>query len=304
MPFKDFLSAILPLKEFYGKDKITVVITGGEPLLRKDLAESGRELRKNGFRWGIVSNGYLYNEKKHNELLNAGMGAITISLDGTRENHDWLRGLNGSFDRTAHAIELIAASERLNFDVVTCVNQRNISELESIKQFLVEKKVPAWRLFTIAPIGRAKSMNELNLTRKQILLMMEFIETSRKEGKIQTNFSCEGYVSAFEKRVRDQYFFCRAGINIGSILADGSISACPNIDRDFKQGNIYHDNFLDVWENNFKEFRYRDWLKTGQCKDCRQFDNCLGNGFHLHQKGNEEVLFCHHNLLKNKTLDL
>src|SRR5665647_1252552 len=91
MPFEDFLHAILPLKERYKPNSITVVITGGEPLLRKDLPQCGRALRENGFRWGIVTNGFAYDSDMHAKLLSAGMGAITLSLDGFEETHNWLR---------------------------------------------------------------------------------------------------------------------------------------------------------------------------------------------------------------------
>jgi len=40
--------------------------------------------------------------------------------------------------------------------------------------------------------------------------------------------------------------FKPAGINIGSILIDGSISACPNIDKTFSQGNSYKDDFYNI----------------------------------------------------------
>ena len=92
-------------------------------------------------------------------------------------------------------------------------------------------------------------------------------------------FSCEGFTAKYETEVRDGFFFCRAGINIASVLVDGSISACPNIDREFAQGNIYNDNFMDVWENRFDIMRNRKWMKTGICKNCKMFKWCRGNGF-------------------------
>jgi len=298
MPFDDFLRAVLPLIDKYGRDKITIVITGGEPLLRKDLAECGRKLRKNGFRWSIVTNGYFYDEEKHNELLNAGLGAITLSLDGLENSHNWLRGKSKSFENTVKALKLITATPRLNFDVVSCINQRNINELDEIRDFLIKNNVPAWRLFTIAPIGRAKDIDELSLTPDQFTRMMAFISTQRKSNSIKINFSCEGYVGHYEKKVRDNYFFCRAGINIGSILVDGSISACPNIDRSFIQGNIYKDKLLNIWENKFQIMRDRSWMKNGSCFDCKEFTNCKGNGFHLRDGKSKEVICCHHSKLQ------
>ena len=89
--------------------------------------------------------------------------------------------------------------------------------------------------------------------------------------------------------------FCRAGITIGSILIDGSISACPNIDSSYVQGNIYQDDFLDVWENRFLPFRDRAWMKQGLCADCKVYKNCLGGAMHLHTKDNGEIMVCHYN---------
>ena len=300
MPLEDFLKAIEP---FSSKEKsgtlINIMLTGGEPLLRKDLAQCGMEFRKRGFRWGIVTNGMSYTVERHNELLNAGLGALTLSVDGLKDSHNWMRNSLKSFDRVREAIPLITSTSRLNFDVVTCVNQRNINELDAIKDFLINNKVRAWRLFTIAPIGRAREHNELFLSSEQFTYMMDFIVAARKENKIDAKYSCEAYVGPYEKKVRNTYFFCRAGINIASILADGSISACPNIDKAFTQGNIYKDSFIDVWNNRFEDMRNRKWAKTGKCASCNEFKHCQGNGLHWWDGNRNEVLVCHNKLINN-----
>jgi radical SAM enzyme (rSAM/lipoprotein system) len=297
MPFEDFLKAILPLKEKYEPETITVAITGGEPLLRKDLPRCGAALRKQGFRWGIVTNGYDYTPEIHSSLHGAGMGSITLSLDGFEPAHNWLRADNRSFARAAGALELITASKRLFYDVVTCVNRRNINELEQLKEFLIERNVEAWRLFTIWPIGRAANTDELRLTPDQLKQLMDFIVQARADKRIQTTLSCEAYVGSYERKVRNSFFFCRAGIHIASILVDGSISACPNINRSFIQGNIYKDEFLDVWENRFKVMRNRKWTKTGICLDCRDYRNCLGGAMHLWNEKKDSIMTCIHKQL-------
>ena len=297
MPFSGFLKAINTLPK--NTHKTTVVFTGGEPLLRKDIEDCGYELRKHGYHWGLVSNGYLYNKQRHNSLLNAGMGALTLSLDGMAAEHNWLRNAKKSFDKVVEAIEIAAQSKRLNFDVVTCVNQRNLSSLGEIYHLLKNKSVSAWRLFTIAPIGRARINKELLLLPEQFKMMMDFIVEYRAKKEMDVKFSCEGFVGEYENKVRDSNFFCRAGINIGSVLIDGSISACPNIDRQFTQGNIYTDNFFEVWQNRFQPFRNRNWTKTDRCATCSSFNDCLGNGFHYRKFGEEKVLVCHKQLLEN-----
>lgn len=292
MPLEDFLKALDTIEN--PAENFTVVLTGGEPLLRKDIELCGWEIRKRGMRWSIVTNGFAYDEERHISQLNAGLGALTISLDGLESSHNWLRNNQRSFERVDKAISLAASAPRLNFDVVTCVNQRNFSELEEIKQYLIRKNVKAWRLFTILPIGRSKENEELLLTDNQFKALMEFISQSRTTNEIDVKFSCEGYVGKYEWKVRDAGFFCRAGINIGSVLIDGSISACPNIDRTFTQGNIYNDNFYDVWQTKFQPFRNRNWTKTGKCANCKEYKNCQGNGFHNWHGEKENVLVCHY----------
>ena len=169
----------------------------------------------------------------------------------------------------------------------------NLSQLGEMKQILIEHKVKAWRFFTIAPIGRAAMDDGLRLDGAQLKQLMDFIVATRKEGRIDAKFSCEAYLGNYDRKVRDWHYFCRAGVNIGSVLADGSISACPNIDRRFAQGNIYTDDFLEVWDNKFEKFRNRDWMKCGICADCREYKNCLGGAMHLHTADCGEIMECH-----------
>jgi radical SAM enzyme (rSAM/lipoprotein system) len=292
-----FLSALdsipLPPKHFI------VAITGGEPLLRADLEKAGREIRKRGMRWGIVTNGHLYTEQRQSSLLKAGMGSLTISLDGLEDSHNWLRNNHRSFEKVDRAIELATGSIRLNFDVVTCVNKKNLHELPEIYNHLLRKGVKAWRLFTITPIGRAIKHPELNISGPQFQELMQFISQKRESGNMDVKFSCEGYVGTYELKVRDTPFFCRAGINIGSVLIDGSISACPNIDRSFAQGNIYQDNLHEVWNTRFQSFRDRSWTLQGKCAGCKDYRDCRGNGIHYWHGAKLEPLVCHKELLEN-----
>jgi radical SAM protein with 4Fe4S-binding SPASM domain len=277
MPLEDFLPALDSIQP--KPDNFIVVLT----------------------RWSMVSNGYLYDRQKHISLLNAGMGALTLSLDGMNDTHNWLRNNKNSFSKVDNAIDLAVSSSRLNFDIVTCVNSRNIGELQSVYDYLITKGVKAWRLFTVVPIGRAKDNPDLFLTDIQFKELMDFISMKRKLKLIDIKFSCEGYTGPYELKVRDSYFFCRAGINIGSVLIDGSISACPNNDRSFSQGNIYNDNFYEIWETKFEAFRNRSWTRKGQCAKCSEYSFCLGNGLHCWHDDMENVLICHNEKLSNAT---
>ena len=292
MPVEDFIKAIKQIMPIVDPHHTIIVITGGEALVRKDLEEAGRELYNLGFPWGIVTNGYLMTPERMNSLLQAGMRACTVSLDGLRDSHNWLRQNELSFDRAINAIKMLPKTD-LEYDVMTCVNNRNFDELPQIKQMLIDYGIKNWRIATIFPVGRAAKNPELQLPDDKFKAVFDFIEETRKEGKIRTNYGCEGFLGDYESRVRDNFFFCRAGINVGSILVDGSISACPDLRDRFIQGNIYKDNIADVWENRYQIMRDRSWTKTGICKDCEFFSHCEGNGLHLRNAETNEVAFCH-----------
>jgi radical SAM enzyme (rSAM/lipoprotein system) len=298
MPSSDFLRITKEIKTQYTPGNVMIVITGGEPLMRKDLEFCGTELTKQGYPWGMVTNGVLLTRQRLNGLLNSGLKSITVSLDGLETLHNWMRNKN-CFGEVVRAIRMLAEKDGIIFDVATCTNQKNFTELEAIKNLLISLGVKRWRLFTVSPIGRAKNKPELFLTNDLLINLMEFIKNIRIEKQIETTYECEGFLGRYEMEVRDGYFFCRAGINIASILLDGSVSACPNIDNRYSQGNIYKDSFLDIWNGHFESMRQREWMKTGKCQDCNVFKWCNGNGMHLRDFDSKEVLCCQYDLLNN-----
>ena len=298
MPVADFLRAIDSIAPHIQPHKTTIVLTGGEPLLRKDLEECGEELYKRGFPWGVVTNGYLLSSNRFNSLLNAGLRTITISLDGLEDSHNWLRANNKSFQKAFDAISLLPTIPDLKYDVVTCVNPQNLADLDQLKESLIKVGVKYWRIFTIFPIGRAKDDLNLQLSPVQFKQVFEFIRKTRKENCINVNYSCEGYLGDFEGEVRDNFFFCRAGISVASILADGSISACPDLRNNFIQGNICKDDFMTVWNSGFLKYRNRSWTKIDECANCASYRYCEGNGLHLRNEKDGKLLFCHLKVLQ------
>jgi len=293
MPVEDFIGAIDDITSIVDPNKTMIVFTGGEPLLRKDLEICGKQLYERGFPWGAVTNGFQLTPQRLRSLLSAGLRAVTISLDGFEQSHNWLRGNSKSFEKALNAVAMLSKTNDLVWDVVTCVNRRNFDDLLKLKALLLLNGVKKWRLFTIFPIGRAKQHEELQLTPLQFKSFFEFISSERKKGDIQISYGCEGFLGNYEGDVRDNLFFCRAGINVGSVLIDGSVSACPNLRSNFIQGNIYKDSFREIWENRYKNYRNRNWAKTGDCETCKYFRYCEGNGLHLRDGKTGELLFCH-----------
>ena len=301
MPAADFFRVIDEITPHINPNKVLIIFTGGEALLRPDLEKCGLELYHRGFPWGVVSNGLLFAERL-NGLLASGLRTATISLDGLEDDHNWMRRHPDSFKNAVEAIKGLVRTKGVNWDVVTCVNRKNFEYLPRLKDFLVGIGVTQWRIFTIFPVGRAASVPELQISNEQFRKTMDFISNCRCEGKIMVSYGCEGFLGSYEAEVRDHFYECTAGITIASILADGSISGCPSIRANYSQGNIYEDDFMDVWNNRFQKFRDREWARKGKCADCKMFRYCEGNGMHLHDD-NGDLLFCHHERLFSEFVD-
>ena len=292
MPADDFYKALDQLKHIINPNKTMIVLTGGEALLRRDIEIIGINLFRRGFPWSVVTNGMLLDKHKLQSLSDSGLRSITVSLDGLEDSHNWLRGNKNSFRNAIAAIKLLPKTENLRYDVVTCINRRNFKELADIRDLLINSGIKEWRVFTIFPVGRAKENSQLLLEPTEFKGLFDFISQTRKENKIKVNYGCEGFLGSYEGEVRDNFFFCRAGINIASVLADGSISSCPNLRDNFIQGNIYKDNFAEVWESKYKMLRDKSWTRTGICSDCDFYSYCEGNGMHLRDEKTGELLLC------------
>ncbi len=292
MPLEDFLPALRSIARETDPHRVMINVTGGEPLVRNDLERCGRAFYELGFPWGMVTNGQLLTPERYGRLLQSGLRAVTVSLDGIGETHEWMRGLPGSYGKALSAIRLIAASGAVEYDVVTCVNKRSIKELNAIKETLIQSGVKEWRLFTVFPVGRAAEDPELRLSGAEFRTLMDFIKRTRREGRIMASYGCEGFLGNWEGDVRDNFFLCSAGITTASVMADGSIAACPSIRADYSQGNIYRDDFMDVWNNRYQVYRDRSWMRTDECASCKYWRYCRGNGMHL-RDGEGKLLFCH-----------
>ena len=300
MPLDDFLLVLDSIARETDPHKVMINVTGGEPLMRKDLEACGKAMYDRGFPWGIVTNGQLLTPQRFHSLLHNGLRAVTVSLDGIGPTHDGMRGVPGSFAKALAAARMVAGSGAVEYDVVTCVNKRSIRELEQIKDLLLENGIKAWRLFSVFPVGRAAQDPELRLSGEEFRETMEFIKRTRKEGRIHVSYGCEGFLGNYEGDVRDHFFFCSAGVTTGSVMADGSFAACPSIRADYSQGNLYRgDDFMDVWKNRYQLYRNHDWMKTGDCARCKYWRYCRGNGMHL-RDADGHLIFCHLHRLAEK----
>ncbi len=274
--------------------KTMIIISGGEPLMRNDLEEVGRELYNREYPWGIVTNGIAMTPARFERLLAAGLRSMSVSLDGLEADHLWLRQHPLAYEGAVRTIQLCGAHQPLTYDVITCVTPRIINKLSQIEELLVSLQVPAWRLVSIEPMGRAATNPELLLSSAQLKQLLDFIDGGHR---INVSYGCSGFLGDYEGRVRDHLHHCAAGISVASILIDGSISACTSIRGKYYQGNIYKDSFWDVWEHRFEPYRHRAWMRKKEpCRDCKVWRYCEGDGMHLRSEEGD-LLRCHYNQL-------
>lgn len=297
MPAEDFFRVLdTQITPHVDPHRVLVILSGGEVLVRRDLEKIGLGLYRREYPWGMVTNGLALDRRRFDSLLKAGLHTITVSLDGFRDEHTFIRRNPRSFDTALAAAEMVAHEESIASDVVTCVTPQLLPRIEEFRDMLIDKGIRAWRLFTIFPVGRAAADPGMQLSNEEFTRLLEFIKRTRQEKRIPVSYSCEGFLGGYESEVRDRFYSCHAGVSIASIRVDGSISGCTSIRSNFHQGNIYRDDFWDVWNNRFEPFRNREWAKKGECADCKMFRYCMGGGMHL-RDNDGNLLVCHYDRL-------
>lgn len=262
---------------------IQLCITGGEPLLRSDFFDIMNYANSLGYSWGMTSNGTLIDEKTAERLAEAGMKTISISLDGLPETNDWFRQKQGGFESALNGVRNLVKCGKFNHvQVTTVVHKKNIGELDALYKLLKKEHIRSWRVINIEPIGRAREIPELLLDREDYIKMFRFIKNHRNDKVLPVVYGCSHYLGTnLEREVRDWYFLCNAGVYTASIMWNGDIAACLDIERrpELIQGNIRSDDFADVWKNRFEQYRGNFRLQGG-CKDCADYKFCAGGAFH------------------------
>jgi len=284
--------------EHYGAENIMLFITGGEPMVRKDLFELMEYAHNLGFHWGMTSNGILIDEEAIKKIEKAHMETVSISIDGLKELHESFRRVPGAFDKIIKGIKLMQKCPTIvDLQLTTCVNKKNIDQLEDILQLVRELGVEDWRIIEVDPIGRAKGNNELLLGPDEIKRMIAFILEARKRyPDMKIKYGC-GHFLGNDLNIEllgGNCYFCFTGYWVASILSNGDVFGCPDIERrpELIQGNIRERKFSDIWENEFKPYRKIDRTSNEKCLSCPDWKSCLGDAFHTWDWNENKPNFC------------
>lgn len=302
LPLEKIKEVLLQVVKAYDAREIMICITGGEPFLHPDVYDIVRFARRNGFSVGITSNGTLIDEETANKIVSSGINTIAVSVDGLADSHDRFRNQKGSFDKAIRGINNLKANGA-DPQVITVVHPGNINILQSMFELFQREKISSWRLVNVDPIGRARADSGLLLSRSEIKMLLNFIRDKRfnPDNEMEVTYGCSHFVSyEYEREIRDYYFQCIAGIQVASIMANGDIGACLDIERrpEVIQGNVFRDNFIDVWENGFSVFRSDRSEKSRVCMQCKDRIVCRGDSAHTWDYDEQAPLYCVKKLLE------
>jgi len=132
-----------------------MVMTGGDPLKRRDLFELIRHARSTGLHVALTPSATpLATAEAFERAKDSGVQALGISLDGVDAiTHDAFRGWEGSFDRT---MRMLADARRLGLPVQlnTTITRRNFHQIDAMAELLSEQGIAMWSVFFLVPVGR------------------------------------------------------------------------------------------------------------------------------------------------------
>ena len=300
LSLEEYRAILEQVKEDFDLKKLQLCITGGEPLLRPDFFEILGYAHELGYRWGMTSNATLITPAVARRLAEAGMETISVSIDGLRETHDLLRGLPGGYDLAMRGIQnLLDVGSFSAVQVTTVINHENIGELDALFEIMDGLEIDSWRVINLEPIGRALQWPSRMLTREDYLRLFSFIREKRQAG-YPVQYGCSHYLGpAWEREIRDWYWLCNAGIYTASIMANGDVGACLDIERrpETIQGNVRQSRFKDVWEKRFELFRRDLSAGSAYCEGCEHAGHCRGDAHHSWDYDNNRPMLCFRDLL-------
>lgn len=145
------------LDDVYASGTRMIVLTGGDPALRRDLPQLVRHATEIGLKVGVSPSATPRMSKRVlKELAEAGATTISLSLDGsTAAIHDAFRGVEKTFERTLQIADWVRESG-ISLQINTTVSQFNLDDLPQIAGLVKSQSVLRWSVFFLVPTGRAK----------------------------------------------------------------------------------------------------------------------------------------------------
>jgi radical SAM protein with 4Fe4S-binding SPASM domain len=290
-----------------------VTLIGGEAYLRDDWLEIARAVRHNGMLCSITTGGRAFTAERARAAREAGVQAVSVSIDGLREVHDRVRALQGSFDAAMASVRNLREAGMPVY-VNTQINRWNAGQLEAVFDILVEQGIRAWLMQITTAMGRAGDEGDLLLEPYQVLDViprLARLKVRAAAAKIRMYPGNNiGYFGPHETVLRatmpDKHGgSCGAGKLSLGLEANGDVKGCPSLPTsDYVGGNVRERTLRQIWEQTAPLRFMRDRTVEdlwGFCRTCYYAEACLaGCNWTTHvlfgKTGNNP--YCHHRALE------
>lgn len=291
--------------------KPVIVLSGGEPLLRKDIFEIARYGSDRNLRMCLATNGTLVTDEICKKIKDSDIKIVSLSLDGSVEKvHDNFRNQKGAFAGTINAATLFK-KHGIEFIINSSFTKRNQDEIPKVYKLAKELGATAWYLFMIVPTGRGEDiLNELISKEdyESILHWHYLMEKDEKDLLVRPTCAPHYYRVVLQKSKEEGKKFerrtlkfstggskgCIAGQLIALIDVDGNVLPCSYFPK--SAGNLREQSFKNIWENSrlFKELRdFKKYKgKCGMCEYLTVCGGCRARAYSVYGDYLEEEPFC------------
>jgi radical SAM protein with 4Fe4S-binding SPASM domain len=253
-------------------------ITGGEPFLRKDLFKILTEIGKRRlFDIYLLTNGTLIDKEKAKGLSDQGVKGIQVSIEGTEEIHESIRGKGSYSPAIGGIINLLEAGLKVTLNVtLSSLNAENFMDMIELSSNLGVHRLGFSRL---VPSGRGKALSKEMLTADAVKTLYKMI-FSINAGPLEI-VTGDPVASQFIAETENKDLGdipsggCAAGISGLTILPDGTLVPCRRLQIPI--GNIRKDSLREVWATSdvLNALRNRKSYK-GKCGNCKRWAECRG----------------------------
>ena len=260
-----------------------IVLTGGEPLLRRDLETIVQHGVARGLPVVIGTNAMMLSERRLRSLNDAGVLGFGISLDSLDPaRHDRFRGRPGAWARTMAGIDR-CRRHGIDFQLHFSVTGDNAQELSSMAEFARSCGARALNVFFLVCIGRADSLAALDSEEYERILA-ELVQAQTKFPELILRPRCAPHYKRIAHQLRPQALVnrisgresdgCIAGIHYARVNHRGGVTACPYIEREV--GNLREVALTELWAKAPDFSRLRNPELRGKCGACEYRRVCGG----------------------------
>ncbi len=293
-----------------------VTLIGGEAYLRKDWLLIARAIRDAGMNCTITTGGYGISAHTAENMREAGIQQVSVSIDGTETTHDALRGKPGSWAACFTTLKNLSKAG-IPVSCNSQINRLSAPDLPLIYEDILAAGCRAWQLAMTVPMGRAADRPEILLQPPELLdvfpMLHELALRAKRDGLLFYPGNNIGYYGPYERLLRSTqgnnaiWEGCQAGMNTVGIEANGAIKGCPSLPTAvYVGGNIREtplSEILDSAELNLNraqgtpEGTAHLW---GFCRSCTYAELCRGGcswtaHVFFERRGNNP--YCHHRAL-------